>query len=752
MKKNNKNWLRLRCRSVSMLGALSLFFVACQKDDIQSQKQEEANPAFTTELNLSGGIDTDVIGETIDPVELSASKEELRAASINLNRDPNNKKFKLNFDISKGKTLPVVVACRRTEGSQKVMYVGKTELTLLTDSHSQPTRKFRIEKKNVNFYRLNPNGTKGTEREFEGLQNNPRATYEVKLFVGAELGEYTNSQGVKRYIINYGGNNKDNTSPMFTMDDGGTISLNGIQGQVPFVSDWSKVLFGRNQTEPGVSNNNASILKQGLQEINLKAQGSILMFDLQNLMTESVLKIQKLSVYSESLTANAAYDYKPDTQDFALEPMAKHKTKVVEKELYYHNAATFAFELSPKTGRKVFVFWALGLTKEYLKGEDWVTTSVVAQIEEHQGVSGSYRKYWYHMPLLKTYSRLSRLHNGRATKTTVKIEDGTPVHPMNFVAHRFVMNDRNDYVNTNWSGGIQWRESDLSVPQDGEQGRLYATRDLVSHWRARPITTLAFRQVNQRNPKNFLDGDNQYYEWRPMSKEQFSALMPVGVDKANIDKTKKNGIQYIQERAQLELYQTDGDFWTIYERRDNYTYAIRHLRKTRDGQYYMTPYTAAFRYDHKGGWGYGNRYSDIEIRMRPFGGTTNQFNDEDGKQGYYSKPFSEASLLKLFSIVKGDVQSGVLPHDGRYWLDHPLVSDDVTREYPALGVVKGGWVNFQGEGFAVGTHSLTHESKGSGSTLIHRKEENYYINWYDAGDAAPVILLAGRKILQNNHH
>lgn len=759
MKRNTRSSGMTWRRSTSILFIFGLLFIACQKDDIYTGDVESSRSSFTLDLDFDGGLDLGVLGEEVKPLELTASNNDLRVAGINLTRDPNSRKFMLNLDISKDRELPVVIACRRTDSGGKQVFVGRTNLTLLADGRGQATRKFRIQKSGVEFYPLKDDGLRGDKNEFERLPNSTNATYEIKLFVGAQLTEQPNSSGKKRYLINYGLANSKNESDMFMMKEDGSVSLKGIQEKVPFISDWAKVLFGHNaRGEAGLSNNYATIIKDGLTEIQLKAQGSILILDLQNIMKESTIKLQKLRVYSESLTANIVYDYKSASKDFSPEPAARHKNNPKDEELYFVSSMTPNIDLNPKTGKRTFVFWAQGLSEEYLAGEDWVQTSVVAQVQENQGAQGEYRKYWFNMPLLKTYSRLSRLHNGRATKTTIKFEDGTPVHPMNLMAHRFPVDGDDDWWRTNWQ--VQWRSDDYwkSMPQsDWERTRLYISSDVAKYWRRRPITTLEFGKVSHVNPMTFVEGsEKSYYEWRPASIHEISALFVTGANQTEIDKTWNGSPTIIREEAAMEVWPRDTQFYSIYQLKadQKIAYAIRFLRQTTDGRFYMTPYTAAYRYDYKGSWRNDEIYSTLEIKMRPLGGTTHQYNIADGQNGYYSPTFSLDQLKKLFNVVTGAASSNVIPHQ-RWWLDNPLREDDIVREYPALGFVGAGWWTYNpGAKLTIMTHNATPSESvpqdGIHNLLVTARDDNFKTDWYSSHDFAPVVLLARRKVLSSN--
>lgn len=735
-----------------------MLFMSCQNNepDMNEPERIENKPAFTLDLDLTGGMNDYMEGEEYTPSEFTSSDSQLRAAGINIKRDPDNRKFMLELDLKNGVDLPVVVACRRTSGNNKQIFVAKTSMELLKTG-ANANLKFRIKRGDIDFYPIEANGSRGDKNKFERESASVGDKYEIKLFVGASLDEVEQSGGVRKYLINYGINNTTNGSPIYMLSDDGRLTMSGVQGSIPFVSNWAKVLWGRNaQGKAGMSNN------FDVDPITIKAQGSILMVKIKNKMSESKIYLENVRVYSESLTANIVYAL-DENKEFDAQPASMFKKNPTSAQLSFNSEYRPGGEgtlLNNNGGTKTFLFWAQGLSTEYLKGRDWIPTSITAQIKEQQGISGQNQKYWFTLPLLKTYDRLSRLHNGSITKTEIPLEDGTPIHPMNLMAHRFALNNTTNHTYTDRKY-VTWRE-DSNVWASAfrnweERYRLCIDPVVARDWRARTVT-LPFSKVDNENPMYFVRGAEQVkYAFRTTTIPQLAAIFPIGATQGEIDKTWNTTVTIIREQALMEDYPKDESWYTIYQRKDKQTFAIRFLRKTKDNKYYMTPYTAAYRYAYVGPWndssswwiedGNNNMDSRLQIRMRPLGGITNQYNEADGQEGYFSPTFSEEKLKKLFDIVKLDHKPSYMPYD-RWWIDHPLKKHDLVREYPALGYFGAQKWQYQiGSKLSIMTHDGTISKEGQKNIFVNARDDNFRFNWSSTHDYAPVILLADRKII-----
>lgn len=739
-----------------------LLFGSCRDNENIDIDRNDEKPAFTMDLAFDGGVETSLNGEEFNPIELDQTEKELRGAGINLKRDPNTRNFKVNLDLSKSSELPVVVAIRLTNGNAKRMFLGKTNMTLLKEKNGTPNRKFRIEQKGVKFFEINSNGTKVNAQQVD-IPEVKNATYDVKLFVDANLDDKQTKDGTK-YLINYGFDRTNNNAEVKLMDNNGNVSFDDVQGKIPFVSSWSRAFLGRNNKgETGLSNDNSA------KSIVLKAEGSMLMFRINNTMDESTLDLQSVRVYSESLTTNIAYVYDEGKGDFSVRPTASIKSSINEQEKYLNGVYSQNQTLTKKTGTRTFFFWAVNIPNEYFVGKHWVQTSIVAKVLETQG-DGT--RYWFNIPLLKLYNPLTKVLNGRVVKTEINLEDGTPIHPMNLFAHRFVWSPNSGGANPSTSG-LKWRGTDnyyMSTyfyygwikpyldpngwTNDAESNYITFGKYVANAWRNANIR-LPFGKINQANPMKFEnENDLQDLTWGTPSIRQLSAIFPMGTEQYWIDQTnKESDYAVIPEQVKLEDYQEDTDFYTILKKKQNRTFAIRFLRKFGD-KYYMTPYTAAYRYDRKSTWvedgkylyNTNNKYSTLEIRMRPLGGTTYQYNDSD--TGYYSPKFSEEELKILMDMVLEENRESVLQHD-RWWQDSPLKEDDVVREYPALGFWgNGGALYHVGQSLNLQTHN------GSISNIFEYSTQNTYkFDWFSThvDNYAPIVLLAKRKIIHKNN-
>lgn len=736
---------------ILMLCSVGLFF-SCQKSelDLDREATEATKPAFTMSLDFEGGLETTLSGEEVRSLELTNSEEDLRSAGISLKRDPKSREFKVNLDISGDKTLPVVIACRRTVNTTKQVFLGKTILTLLAGPDGQATRKFRIEQKGVDFYNLNDDGSHGDATAFNQLQNEAGAKYEVKFFVGAKLEETTVSGGATRYTVHYGLNEASNTSSLVMMNDDGNVSLENVQEKVPFVSSWTPVFFERAPQGVGLTNNHADRI-DGIEPISLKPQGSILMFKINNMMDESTINLESLRVYSEALTANVVYAYDSKTKDFSPAPASRFKANAGAQEKYFFSELKPATALTPKVGEKTFFFWAQGLSQEYLT-DTWITTSVMAQIKE---VQKDGKKYWFNMPLLKTYKPLTKLQNGHVTKTEFNLEDGTPVHPMNLLGYRFPVDGDTDVYVTNWR--VTWRGDGRHGKSafdwnSSEYDRIYTNPDVASNWRRWGVP-LEFGKIDPKSPMEFVGTERSSYRWRTTSIRELAALMITGVDNADRRATNeaKSYAQFIKEQAKMEDYPEDSDFVSLIQSTEERTYAIRFLRRGADGKLYMTPYTAAYRYHRNGPWRETNKYlpssnenSRLLVTMRPLGALSYKYNDND--TGYFSPTFSDDELRKLFDKVKTE----------DWWQNSPLKEDDVAREYPALGFYGQNWtLQFVGQKISFMTHNApknTSVAGGGKNTFYYGYDaydtsSSYKFDWNSTDDYAPVVLLADRKII-----
>lgn len=751
----NKDATYIVVKNLFLLCALGLLVLACQREEPSTPKDI---PAFSLNLDLDGGVQTSLYGEEVEPLALTKSDEEIRAASINLKRD-DSRKFKVELELKSekgGDILPVVVACRRTEGENKRMFIGQTTMNLLKDDHGKPNRKFRIKKSKVEFFEINTDGSKqsGTQSLPEVNDN---ASYKVKLFVGAGIKELETANGGKRYTIGYGLDDTANEAQIIEAGNNGTVEFLNIQGRVPFTSDWASVEFGhsRENNETGLNSSEKT------DKIILRAEGSILMFTLRNTMRESTLQINSMHLYSERLTTNIGYYYDAPKGELLTRPLAHLKKEATETEKYLSGSIKQSFILAPQGGEKSFFFWAKPLGTEYIPKEEWTPTSLIARIKETQKNG---KEYWYNQSLIKLYDPLSKVRERYVTKTEIDLEDGSAVHPMNLMAHRYAwhMNTSNHYADTRaeWRGGNFFWASAQYNNRPWNNYECYAVTFSTTNtqrWSEEGVT-LPFGDINPKHPMEFVGKSKVDYTWRPSSMPQLAALFPVGLEEEDQKKTNvfEGNPAIIREWAQFEKYQPDEDFYSIIWRYSTMTYAIRFLRKF-GNNYYMTPYTAAYRYDRVGPWDEyttgkyitgtaAHQTSKVVIRMRQLGSIIYQYSEDD--PGYYSPLFSEERLRKLFDIVREHATSSVLTHSN-WWSDSPMRRDDLIREYPAIGMWKGA-------GGAGG--ALWHVGEMIFLRTYDRTDGHYKFSYGKIGDFAftrskdedfcPIILLAERDILQ----
>lgn len=759
-KNNRKNFLYRLAQQFTAFALLGLLLIACNKNDLidESNKLNSilGKEAFSLDLNLGGGLDNKMNGEEYLPVEIDKTDSQLRAANINLKRegstDGSPRKFNVEIKVDSGTDLPVVVACRITNGNTKRMFLGNATIKLSGTAN----RTFRIEQKGVKFHEVNNNGS--IVQHSVDIADIANAKYEVKIFVGGSLSKKTGFDNVERYAIGYGMDNTDNRATLRMTDANGAVTFENIEKEIPFTSQWTKVIYTRNSNgENGVSNT---------EKLRLKADGSILMFSIANEMTDPNIELQNVRLYSERLTKNVAYVF--DGNDLMARPAAFVKGATAEKEWYLDAELKPNVTLKRKDGANVdsrsFFVWAKQLGTDYLPEDKWTPTSVVAQIKETRKDG---KKYWCNIPLLKTYDPLTKLHDGRVSKVALKFEDGMPVHPMGFFAKTYVWHT-SGYDDTDktarWRTGRDPGSSVLyggyeantisPIEKDGwdESYYIYFSESKAIHWKLNNVE-LEFGKVNPNDAYNsFIGSERTTYKWKVPSMTQLAALFPIGLNQDEINKTNSTSEVFIKEQAAI-VYNTesspDSDFWTILQRKGNITYAIRFLRKTNKG-YYMTPFTAAYRYTQNNAeWWRDDRAeywtqpgksagNQIDIRMRQLGSNTYQYDTNEGLNGYYSPEFSEARLRELFKIVKEESRT----HPD-WWNTNPLRGDDIVRIYPALGMQK----RYKGDIWWVANHVCigTVDGRNNAWNIFKFGMDNgYRFDWYSNTDRPPLVLYADR--------
>lgn len=724
------------CKLYSAVVLSLLLVSSCAKQSLDkpegSTRQSGEPVAFSLALDLAGSVSDGVlpVEDIEDKVKaLHLSDEELRSANINLKYDiSESNKFVVDLDLNAGAEMDAVVAvCKETQGQLPNYYAGAVKLKI-TD---KAKRTYRIEQKGVDFYNLaDGNNTATTTIDPATGQ---KSTYKVKVLLGAKL-ERTTKKGQSCWVIHYGLDKSHNNSPLGE----GLSSMTAVLGKVPFVSDWTAVQMGYNNPtgEFGLTNNEYEKLK--LPAIRLKPQGSILVFELENASSVRY-NLRKLSVYSQSLTANLVYALvdKPNGQgkEFGVEPAYLYGSSPLtseRKDFYVYKAwekETFWLEPNQK---KSYSFWAYALPKNFVEQIDFPITSidakVMAQTTTTNGApdaSPQSIKRWYSIPIIKTYQPLVRLTNARVTKTKARLTDNVPIHPAHTFAHRFLWKKKSADVSR-----LRWREGNYEAAayQPWQQiNRDYASDGIYTgSWGEADIVLFTDAQVKAFNQtqhsqhlvthpsvsfvsSTYPTSENDHMKWaeeessvdffRVPTKSEIAALFLVPKDGDTNKTIRDNAVEFEEQIKVAGVTKT----YTTYmlhlgDRTPRVTYALKFLEKTPGGKYKFTPFTSAYRYAWSGHWGQnhspgygsdnyayqgkGNRTARLTIQVRQLGGLNHQ-----SGVGYQPEHNLITEASPITALLSKCIQE-------EWWSrTSPLSADDIVRAYPPLGYWNGARVH-----------------------------------------------------------